>query len=238
MRKYRFLTGLFILANVLSSTTAQANTEPFDCSFDIQGTHYPAQCNVRDIDEPGTGNNLALQSSISLQPLINSFEPLLKAKVHKRTCEERVDVKSASLSVENGQLIVNAKVWFEKRHCSSLVKTKLFEKTADIVASFKPQYNNQEIRLVTNVINSGFSELEEAIMRSFGHDPREAIKRSLDEALSFNLTQTQLPASLQQSIQFSSLQVANTPPRLDIGLTVKLDAQSLTELLQYWFAHR
>lgn len=238
MCKYRFLTGLFILTSVLSSSAAQANAEPFDCSFDIKGTTYPAQCDVRDINEPGTGNNLALHTRISLQPLINGFETLLKAKLHKRTCEERVDVKSATLTVENGQLIANAKIWFEKRHCSSLIKTKLIEKTADIVVSFKPQYNNQEIRLVTHVVNSGFSEFEETILRSFGHDPREAIKRSLDEALSFNLAQTKLPSSLQQSIQFSSLQINNTPPRLDIGLTLKLDAQSLTELLQFWFASR
>lgn len=238
MRKYRFLTGLFILANVLSSTTAQANTEPFDCSFDIQGTHYPAQCNVRDIDEPGTGNNLALQTSISLQPLINSFEPLLKAKVHKRTCEERVDVKSASLSVENGQLTADARVWIEKRHCSRIGSFRIFEKTGNVKVAFTPQHHDQGVRLVADVQDSGLSKFEEETLSLLGHDPREAIKRSLDEALSFNLTQTQLPASLQQSIQFSSLQVANTPPRLDIGLTVKLDAQSLTELLQYWFAHR
>lgn len=226
--------SLLLLLLTMSTLSQTEDKGGIDCSFFISGLNMPATCYLNFIEANQSGHNLRVVGGIDLQNAFNQFPQMISDALYKRSCEERVAVKSASASIGNNKIHAHVQVWIEKRSCSKLGKFRLFEKTGDVRVSLTPEVRPNEIRLVADVTETGLSDFEEKLMDLIGIHPREKIKRHLDDLLKLKLNELPLPEGLEKSIGFRAMEFTHDPPTAQVELTAELNAGTVVKLINFW----
>lgn len=231
MKSCLMLVCCFWLVHVDAATDAVL---PLDCPLSIEGTSLPVVCEVRLQPPEPDGYNLVLSATIDLQPLIDAFPKLLASAVDRNDCRDRAKVQQARLSIDNGDVVADARIWIEKRICEGPLKTRIFEKTGNVAVRFKPVVTARHARLEATVEASGLSDFEEDVAKVVGLDARALLKRALDGKLRVHVDDVGLPPELASSVTIRSAQLHATPPRLVAELSANLDTGTLVELLNLW----
>lgn len=231
MRTMLLALGGMLLIHAASGSESVA---PLSCPLSIDNINLPATCELRFQESDNYGHNLILTAKIDLQPLIDSFADLLAAAVNRNSCRERAQVRHAHLSIDDGFLNASARIWIEKRYCEGAIRTRIFEKTGNVVVRFRPEVSAEEALLEATIERTGLSEFEEQLADILGTNPRDALKRALESDLRVRVVDIGLPIEIAQSIVFRSAVLLATPPQLQAELSANADAKSLGKLLNLW----
>ncbi len=177
----------------------------------------------------GAGTDgLPVRLTVDLLPIAEAFPARLRAELDKRSCRERVAVRSASMTVGEGFLVAEARIWIEKRLCESFVKTRLFEKTGDITVRFLPHTTPDTIRLKAEVTQTGLNSFEEDLADLVGLNPREKLANSLNGALVLRAQDLELPDNLGGKLEFVSTDILKNPPALTLDVLLVQDSGQST----------
>ena len=234
MTKYLYIFLIIFTTQSSMAIETMTNSQSFDCSTFLDNIQLPAQCQLSFKPEDKDGHNVTLASQINIQKLMDTFHQTLSGQLNKRSCRERVNVKSSSLTIEANHLIVNARIWVEKRICEGFVRARVFEKTSSIKISLTPIVLQNEIRLKADVVKTGLSSFEERLIELIGKHPRELIEEKLDDTLRLKITDLSLPEALKQSMAFHSVSIDPDSNSIIVNLSAKLDVSTFLLLLNSW----
>lgn len=210
------LRGCWAVLLLLGAVNVSATT--WDCSQEIEGISVPIQCTLDSQESVG---DVKLSAVVDLHPIIAAFPEKVISAIRSDDCRRRWAVRRAQLSVEQDRLRIDARVWAEKRVCEGPLKTRIVEKTGDVVAFLTPEVGGTKIQFASAVESTGLSEFEEQLMEMVGLDVRKQMEQQLDGLLSWRVDEVSLPFGQALQVELESAVISADPPSLNFEALVR-----------------
>ena len=118
-----------------------------------------------------------------LDDLKAKFHQALAAELNKNTCEEKVEVRSASISISDQLLLAAANIRVRQDICIGPLKTKGIRKTGDVSVILTPFTDGRSIGLKPVDAAVDLSDIEKKLLDLIGTNPREKIITEIASAL-------------------------------------------------------
>lgn len=197
-------TGIVFAADTINCSVV--NSKISHCTASYQEADVQAQ-------------NIKIIREIDLNPVIKSFRKLISKQLNKKTCEKKVFVKGAKLTVNGELLVIDIRARLTRQYCTRRAKLLVYEKTNGINYSLLPVVDETGIHFIVQNLSPNHTSFEKSFTEVEDMNIKKKINLALSNLLGLPIENIKLSIKPTLPIVFKSAVISSNTNVLTLELS-------------------